>query len=174
MKKVLLICSIIWSLVFIGRAQDVVIVDGLESLEVIDTLQLEVLDTLDTMQLSLITEQMQYAVVHQDSLIDQLMRDKRTGYVRGEQIVDGFRLQIYASNRQQVAKKEAAELQQLIESQIDVPVYTISEPPFWKVRLGNFSTREEANDYKTIFLQLYPEMVGSTYVVPDKIIVLNN
>jgi hypothetical protein len=53
-----------------------------------------------------------------------------------------------------------------------MPVYTLSEPPFWKVRIGNFETREEANHYKTVLLQLFPELVGSTYVVPDKIILL--
>ena len=101
-----------------------------------------------------------------------MMHDKRIGYVRGEQKKDGFRVQIYASNRQQEAKREATELQQSIESQIDMPVYTLSEPPFWKVRIGNFETREEANHYKTVLLQLFPELVGSTYVVPDKIILL--
>ena len=110
--------------------------------------------------------------VHQDSAITQLMLDKRLGYVRGEQIKEGFRVQIYASNRQQLAKKEASELQLRIEALIDVPVYTISEPPFWKVRIGNFETRDSANEYKNTFLQLFPELTGSTYVVPDKIIII--
>ena len=60
-------------------------------------------------------------------------------------------------------------LQQRIEPLLDVPVYAISEPPFWKVRIGNFKTREEANTYKDILLNMFPDMVGSTYVVPDKI-----
>ena len=134
-----------------------------------------VVDTTDTIQLidaPLIVDQMPHVRIHQDSIITQMMHDKRVGYVRGEQKKDGFRVQIYASNRQQEAKREATELQQSIESQIEMPVYTLSEPPFWKVRIGNFETREEANHYKTVLLQLFPELVGSTYVVPDKIILL--
>lgn len=125
--------------------------------------------SIDSMHITLIMDDMSNAIVHQDSTITQLMMDKVTGRVRGEQIIDGFRVQIYASNQQQVAKNESLMLQQRIEPLLDVPVYAISEPPFWKVRIGNFKTREEANTYKDILLNMFPEMVGSTYVVPDKI-----
>lgn len=120
----------------------------------------------------LLTEAMEHAVVHQDSAITQLMRDKRLGIQRGQQEADGFRVQVYASNNQQQAKNEALLLQQRLESALDMPVYAQSEPPFWKVRLGNFRTREEANKYKEIFLQYYPDLQGSTYVVPDKIVLI--
>ena len=100
------------------------------------------------------------------------MQDKLLGRVRGEQLVDGFRVQVYASNAQQVAKNEALILKQNIAEILEIPIYAISEPPFWKVRLGNFRTRDEANAYKEIFLTQFPEMVGSTYVVPDKIIII--
>ena len=125
--------------------------------------------SIDSMHITLIMDDMSNAIVHQDSTITQLMMDKVTGRVRGEQIIDGFRVQIYASNQQQVAKNESRMLQQRIEPLLDVPVYAISEPPFWKVRIGNFKTREEANTYKDILLNMFPDMVGSTYVVPDKI-----
>ncbi len=120
----------------------------------------------------LLTEVMEHAVVHQDSAITQLMRDKRLGIQRGQQATDGFRLQVYASNAQQTAKNEALLLQQRLEGEIDVPVYALSEPPFWKVRIGNFRTREEANAYKEVFLQYFPDLQGGTYVVPDKIILV--
>lgn len=127
---------------------------------------------IDSINVLLITDDMLNAIVHQDSALTQLMIDKRIGRVRGEQIIDGFRVQIYASNNQQVAKNTALTLQQQMEPLLDVPVYTQSEPPFWKVRLGNFTTREEANAYKESFLLSFPEMAGSTYVVPDKIIII--
>ena len=120
----------------------------------------------------LITDAMENVVVHQDSLITRLMEDKRVGRQRGQYEEDGFRLQVYASNVQQTAKNEALLLQQRLEPLIDVPVYAQSEPPFWKVRLGNFRTREEANRYKEIFLQDFPDLQGSTYVVPDKIVLI--
>lgn len=150
------------------RAEQVVAVRA-DSVNHLDTLV--VMDSIET-TVKLIIDDMARVTVHQDSAITQLMLDKRLGYVRGEQIKEGFRVQIYASNRQQLAKKEASELQLRIEASIDVPVYTISEPPFWKVRIGNFETRDSANEYKNTFLQLFPELTGSTYVVPDKIIII--
>lgn len=150
------------------RAEQVAAVRA-DSVNHLDTLV--VIDSIET-TVKLIIDDMARVTVHQDSAITQLMLDKRLGYVRGEQIKEGFRVQIYASNRQQLAKKEASELQRRIEALIDVPVYTISEPPFWKVRIGNFETRDSANEYKNTFLQLFPELTGSTYVVPDKIIII--
>ena len=126
----------------------------------------EFVKSIDTV---LIIDHMQHAIVHQDSTISQLMKDKRVGKVRGVQITDGYRVQIYASNNQLVAKKEATELQMQIENTIDMPVYIVSEPPFWKVRVGDFLTREEANACKNSLLELFPDLVGSTYIVPDKI-----
>ena len=159
MRKILFILAIYLPTVLIAQ-NDILPTD---SILVNDTV------SIDSMHITLIMDDMSNAIVHQDSTITQLMMDKVTGRVRGEQIIDGFRVQIYASNQQQVAKNESLMLQQRIEPLLDVPVYAISEPPFWKVRIGNFKTREEANTYKDILLNMFPDMVGSTYVVPDKI-----
>jgi hypothetical protein len=113
------------------------------------------------------------AIVHQDSAITLLLEDKSYNRQRGQHQVNGFRVQVYASNTPQVAKNEALDLYETISSQVNMPVYVISEPPFWKVRIGNFLTREEANDYRMTFVAQYPELQGSTYVVPDKVIVIN-
>lgn len=159
MRKFLFILAIYLPTVLIAQ-NDILPTD---SILVNDTI------SIDSMHITLIMDDMSNAIIHQDSTITQLMMDKVTGRVRGEQIIDGFRVQIYASNQQQVAKNESLMLQQRIEPLLDVPVYAISEPPFWKVRIGNFKTREEANTYKDILLNMFPDMVGSTYVVPDKI-----
>jgi hypothetical protein len=127
--------------------------------------------TADTITVELLTDVMTNATVHQDSLIRQLMLDKYLGIERGTQEREGFRVQVYSSNSQQVAKNEALKLQQELASKLDYPVYTISEPPFWKVRIGNFLTREEAIEYKNALVKQYVELQGSTYVVPDKVIV---
>ena len=174
MKKGLLILGIICGLMLTARAQQVV-VEQIDTLDHVDNINnVDTLSVQDSIHVSvkLIVNDMERVTVHQDSAITQLMLDKRLGYVRGEHTKEGYRVQIYASNRQQLAKKEASELQLRIEALIDVPVYTISEPPFWKVRIGNFETRESANEYKNAFLQIFPELAGSTYVVSDKIIII--
>ncbi|MBQ5387871.1 MAG: SPOR domain-containing protein [Paludibacteraceae bacterium] len=173
MKKGILIFSAVWGVCMIETLAQEPILETGTPLDIVEiTAGLDTLSNKDSIEVILITDDMPNAIVHQDSSIRELMLNKRIGYVRGEQLKEGFRVQIYASNNQQQAKKEATELQQRIENLIDIPIYTLSEPPFWKVRIGNFENREEANVYKNTLLQLFPELTGSTYVVPDKIIVM--
>lgn len=172
MKKIILICYALLTSCVMLLAQNTLAVTSPLISDSASEDSLSATETIDTIAHVIIMDAMPHATIHQDSLITLLMKDKRIGFVRGEQVVDGFRVQIYASNRQQLAKKEASELQQRIEGLVDVPVYTVSEPPFWKVRVGNFESRDLANQYKNDFLQLFPELTGSTYVVPDKIIIV--
>lgn len=127
----------------------------------------------DTLQAVLLTDVMENAIVHQDSTIRQLMIDKQKGIQRGKVEVDGFRVQVYSSNQQQIAKNESLMLQQELEKVLSKTVYTISEPPFWKVRVGDFLTREEAVVYKNELIVQFPDLQSSAYIVPDKVIVVN-
>lgn len=163
MKTIVLIFAMIVSALSI-QAQDMVMADSM----IVDSVAI-----IDTIEVALLVDEMPNAVVHQDSLVRQLMRDKRLGIQRGQVQVNGFRVQVYSSNQQQVAKNEALSLQQTLESQLEKPVYALSEPPFWKVRIGNFLTREEATEYRTEIISLFPELQGSTYVVPDKVIIIH-
>jgi hypothetical protein len=107
----------------------------------------------------------------QDSAMNALLEEA----VRGKREIveiDGYRVQIYSSNQQQTAKAQALELEATVKPTIDQPVYVQYLPPFWKVRIGDFRTVEEAKEYKKEFVQQYPQMVGETYIVRDKIQVL--
>lgn len=167
MKKVFLIVLSVMAWASVAMGQDILPEPVASAAE--DTAEVRAQEDVPVV---LLTEVMEHAVVHQDSAITRLMRDKRLGVQRGQQEADGFRLQVYASNAQQTAKNEALLLQQRLENKIDMPVYALSEPPFWKVRIGNFRTREDANAYKEVFLQYFPDLQGGTYVVPDKIILV--
>lgn len=119
----------------------------------------------------LITETMANAVVHQDSTITKLLNAFVNGAEDEMQEIPGFRVQIYSSNNQQVAKTEALTLEKQLSSQVDVPIYVQYNPPFWKIRLGNFRTQEEAQNYKNTFVSQHPELQGSTYIVRDQILI---
>ena len=127
----------------------------------------------DTLQVVLLTDVMENATVYQDSLVRQLMVDKQLGIQRGRVEVDGFRVQVYSSNQQLIAKNEALILQQELEKVLSKTVYAISEPPFWKVRVGDFLTREDALLYKNELVGQFPDLQSSAYIVPDKVIIVN-
>ncbi len=86
--------------------------------------------------------------------------------------IDGYRVQVYSSNQQQTAKGEALELEEKLKDELGQSVYVQYLPPFWKVRLGDFRTYEEAREYKKLVVAQYPELMGDTYIVRDKIQVL--
>ena len=50
-------------------------------------------------------------------------------------------------------------------------VYVNFIQPFWKVRIGNFKTVEEAKAYKEELVKQFPELQAESYPVKDMIII---
>lgn len=100
-------------------------------------------------------------------LLDEAVNGKREMVEK-----DGYRVQIFSSNQQQTAKSQALDLETKLRDKINQSLYVQYLPPFWKVRVGDFRTYEEAKEYKKLFVQQFPEMMGDTYIVRDKILVL--
>ena len=82
MKKSILIFAMVLSTLSI-KAQDIVVTDSMA----MDSIAIT-----DTINIALIVDDMENAVIHQDSLIRQLMIDKRMGIQRGQVQVNGFRV----------------------------------------------------------------------------------
>ncbi len=129
-------------------------------MKIILVILLSILDTLPGVQ------------IIQDTTIGVLLDEAKNG--KRELVeIDGYRVQVYSSNQQQTAKSEALDLEEkLLKDKINQTIYVQYLPPFWKVRLGDFRTYDEAREYKKLFVQQYPEMMGDTYIVRDKIQVL--
>lgn len=82
----------------------------------------------------------------------------------------GFRVQVFSSNRQRVAKDEAFQLETLLlEAFPNVGVYVSYTSPFWRVRMGDFQTQEEARIFSEQLLNRFPRLKGSTYTVRERI-----
>jgi len=116
-----------------------------------------------------IWNEMPNVVVAQDSAITQMMEDHWEGRVHGEVEVPGWRVQIYSSNNQLVAKQEAEQLKERLEKELTVPIYLDFIQPFWKVRVGNFLTAEEAKAYREQLIEQFPELQAESYPVRDQI-----
>jgi hypothetical protein len=118
-----------------------------------------------------IISEMSGVEVYQDSTVARLLHNA----IYGEQElveIDGYHVQIYSSNQQQIAKEEALELEKKLKEYLPHTIYVTYVSPCWKVRVGDFRTYEEAYAYKKEFVQMYPEQMGDTYIVKDKIKVL--
>lgn len=107
----------------------------------------------------------------QDSTVAVLLNEAING--KRELVeMDGYRVQVYSSNQQQTAKAEALELETRLKDKVTQTIYVQYLPPFWKVRIGDFRSYDEANEYKKIFKEQFPELMGETYIVRDKVQVL--
>ena len=135
---------------------------------VLVALQLRANDSLRIAMRPNLLDSMPGVEVLQDSAVGALLHAAMQGDLELVEI-DGYRVQIYSSNRQQVAKSEALELEAKIKDKLDQTVYVLYMPPFWKVRIGDFRTYEEAKEYKKLFVEQFPSIMGDTYIVRDKI-----
>ncbi len=127
----------------------------------------------DSTHLSIFEVMQANVVVHADSSVHRLLQDKIDGIVREEVQIQGYRVQVYSSNNQQAAKNEAFQIeQQIIQAGMEIETYVIYNPPFWKVRVGNFRSQDEANLLKAEIIRLLPSLQADTYVVRDQIQVI--
>lgn len=162
MKKIATIIALILPLVI--YAEDAI--PAIDSL----TVDTPVVDSLviDSANLT-IFDAMPNVTIHQDSLVRDLLLGKTIERELEDTDVQGYRVQIYSSNHQQMAKLEAMRLEKDMQEKIDVPIYVTYTPPFWKVRIGDFATYEDAQEFKNSFIQQFPELLGDTYVVRDQV-----
>ncbi len=108
--------------------------------------------------------------VVQDSTVSVLL-DEAVNGKKDLVEIDGYRVQIFSSNKQQTAKAAALEMEEQMKDQINQTMYVQYQSPFWKVRIGDFRTYDEAKEYKKKLVQQFPDLQGNTYIVRDKILV---
>lgn len=73
----------------------------------------------------------------------------------------GFRVQIYSGNNAGASNTRTL----FVQRYDDVPAYTLFEQPIFKVRVGNFRTQKEADDYCKFIKPDFP----AAFIVPDTI-----
>ncbi len=103
----------------------------------------------------------------QDERIEALVKDN----VPAENtVVDGYRVQVFSSNAHGTAKRNAFNIEQKLKSSYPyMPIYISYSSPFWKVRIGDFLTQEEARLFLNELVQNLPELRRETYIVRERI-----
>lgn len=83
----------------------------------------------------------------------------------------GYRVQIFSSNRNQIAKAGAFKLQsRFLEVYPDVHTYVTYTAPFWKVRVGDFTTYYEALNFSNDVKNSFPERATEIFVVKEDVV----
>ncbi|MBQ7042237.1 MAG: SPOR domain-containing protein [Muribaculaceae bacterium] len=87
-----------------------------------------------------------------------------------KQYISGYRIQIFSDNNSRTAKNEAKSKSLLISEKFpELRTYITYNAPFWRLRVGDFRTLEEANDIVVKLKEEFPKFSKEIRVVRDRI-----
>ena len=105
-------------------------------------------------------------IVKKDPRLDvltakQIAHNKRTSIMTSNGQYKGYRVQVISTRDRGKAFDIKA---QLLTRFPEEKSYTLFQSPYFRVRIGNFVTKEDADDFRKVVSKLYPQGV---YVLPD-------
>ncbi|HNX88506.1 MAG TPA: SPOR domain-containing protein [Paludibacteraceae bacterium] len=108
--------------------------------------------------------------VHQDSRLNVLLNDHVNREIKpsGPYSGPGYRVQVFSSNDFKTAKSESASIERQLRSTFpEQNVYRIYASPFWKVRVGDFRSIEEARTFRAELINAFPNLSREAYTVRE-------
>ncbi len=87
----------------------------------------------------------------------------------GQRSLTVYRVQLFSDNRSTTAKAEAdRRAARVREAFADVDVYVTFTSPFWRLRVGNFRSYEDANKILHELKAAFPDMASEMRIVRDR------
>lgn len=87
----------------------------------------------------------------------------------GQRSLTVYRVQLFSDNRSTTAKAEAdRRAARVREIFTDVDVYVTFTSPFWRLRVGNFRSYEDANKILHELKTAFPDMASEMRIVRDR------
>lgn len=82
----------------------------------------------------------------------------------------GYRIQVFSGNNARTAQADAESRAAMIRDQFpDVATYVIYDAPYWRLRVGDFTTYEEAAATLSNLKRAYPSFAREMRLVRDRI-----
>lgn len=107
--------------------------------------------------------------VHQNKNVEQRVARGASGNIQSVTST-GYRVQVFSSNTQRTARGEAYKIEKEIrEAFSEHEVYVSYTSPFWRVRIGNFRSIDEAQEFRALVVKEFPNLRTDTYTVRDQI-----
>lgn len=84
--------------------------------------------------------------------------------------IQGFRTQVFSGNNQRKSKDEAFDKEKKVKELFpDVPTYVSYTAPFWKLRVGDFRSHEEAYHMQRLLMTAFPTFGKEMYIVREEV-----
>lgn len=82
----------------------------------------------------------------------------------------GYRVQIFSGNNQRTAKDEAFRKEKQIKERFpSLSTYVTYNAPFWRLRVGNYDSQEEAVYAQRQLADAFPSFAKEIYIVKEEI-----
>ena len=111
---------------------------------------------------------------HQPAKLDQLLAKSSPQVPANTDntlVVSGFRVQLYSSNNAHKAKRDAFNLEKdLLAAYPEQQVYVSYVAPFWKVRIGDFSSYFEALAFSRKLKEQFPQYSDEIYIIKEDVV----
>lgn len=84
--------------------------------------------------------------------------------------IQGYRTQVFSGNNQRRSKDEAFQKEKEIKELFpDVPAYVTYNAPFWRLRVGDFRSHEEAYHMQRLLMEAFPKYSKEMYIVKEEV-----
>ena len=112
--------------------------------------------------------------IHQDPRLLVLMEEKAAENIdlnNQEYItLNGYRVQLYSNNTPKKSKLEAFKIEAAVkEKHPEMGTYVTFTSPFWKVRVGDCTSYQEAFNLVELLKSEFPEIRNDIYIVKENI-----
>lgn len=117
-------------------------------------------------------------IINQSSAVRNLIGSRKQGdgveTVDGETFlkINGYRAQVFSGNDQRASKDEAFKKEEEIKEAFPfAATYVTYSAPFWKLRVGDYRTHEEAYHMILDLKQAFPAYAKEMYIVREEIMI---
>ena len=84
-----------------------------------------------------------YVILEQDQRIEQLIQRQRDIHA-ADSTIDGFRIQIFMESGNDAVEMASVTMEEFKEKYPEIPIYLVFGQPYYRLRVGDFRTRLEA------------------------------
>lgn len=102
--------------------------------------------------------------LEQDQRIEQLIQRQREIHAN-DSTIDGFRIQIFMESGNDAVEKANAAMAEFQLKYPDIPIYLVFGQPYYRLRVGDFRTRLEAEKTHRLLVKEYKK----AFVTSDRI-----
>jgi hypothetical protein len=82
----------------------------------------------------------------------------------------GYRVQVFSGNDQRTSKDEAFKIEREMKDLIPgIPTYVTYNAPFWRLRIGDYNSHEEAFHVQRQLMQAFPKYGKEMYIIREDI-----